>query len=103
MYAYQMDVHQPMSMYDAVRAEVVRTIGKEVPDGCVMHMVTEIPDGFRVTEVWESHELCDRFGDDVMRPTVMRVAGEQAESAPPPNEELTLHILRVAAAVPAAS
>jgi hypothetical protein len=97
MYAHQMDVQQPIEMYDRVRSEVVRTLGKELPDGCLMHMVTETPGGFRVTEVWESHEQSDRFGADVLRPMVLRLAGEQASAGGAPPEELHLHTLRTGA------
>ena len=90
MYAHQMDVQQPIEMYDRVRSEVVKTIGREVPEGCLLHMATEIPGGFRVTEVWESHEQCDRFGDEVLRPTVFRVAGEEAAVAGPPKWSLVV-------------
>lgn len=103
MYAYQMDVDQPMDMYDRVRAEVVKTIGKEMPDGCLLHMVTDTATGFRVTEVWDSHEACDRFGDEIMRPTVERVGGPAAvQAGPPPNQELAVHMLQIAHAAQAA-
>jgi hypothetical protein len=101
MYAFQMDVQQPIEMYDRVHAELVTSLGKEVPDGCLMHMVTEIPGGFRITEAWDSHEQSDRFGDEVMRPTILRVAGEAAVAAgPPPSEELQLHNLQLGTPVP---
>ncbi|UZJ25777.1 hypothetical protein RHODO2019_04865 [Rhodococcus antarcticus] len=94
MYAYQMDVAQPMAMWDAVHAEVLKVTGHAMPDGCLMHMATATATGFRVTEVWDSHEAADRFVSEVRRPIIERIGGADAVAAgPPPVEELTLHAL----------
>ncbi|GAC1324900.1 MAG: hypothetical protein NVSMB13_07070 [Mycobacteriales bacterium] len=93
-----MDVDQPIEMYDGVRAEVEKQLGQSTPAGCLMHLVTRTDSGFRVTEVWESHEAADRFGDEVMRPTIEQVAGpEIAAQGPPPSEELEVHRLAIGA------
>lgn len=92
MYAYQMDVEQPLAMWDAVHAEIIKVTGYEMPDGCLMHMATATATGFRVTEVWESHEAADRYVSEVRRPIVERVGGADAVTAgPPPSEELKVH------------
>ncbi len=97
MYAHQMDVERPLEMYDAVHAEVNKRIGQNIADGSLMHMVTKTATGFRVTEVWESHEAADRFGDEVMRPVIEIVAGPDAVAdGPPPSDELDLHALLTA-------
>jgi len=97
MYAYQMDVEHPLEMWDAVHAEVLKITGNDMPDGCLMHMATATATGFRVTEVWESHEAADRYGDEVRRPIIERVAGADAVAGgPPASEELTLHALLTA-------
>ncbi|MDQ6650221.1 MAG: hypothetical protein M3Z02_08910 [Actinomycetota bacterium] len=89
-----MDVAQPIEMYDKVRAEVEKQLGQPAPAGCLMHLVTRTDDGFRVTEVWESHEAADRFGDEIMRPIIERVAGpDMAAQGPPPSVELEVHRL----------
>jgi hypothetical protein len=92
MYAFHMDVPQPIEMYDQVRKEVEARIGRPMPEECLVHFVTPTGTGFRITEVWESHEAVDRFGDEVMRPAVAAVAGEEAVAGgPPPNQEFDVH------------
>lgn len=96
MYAYQMDVPQPLEMYDRVHAEVERRLGTTVPAGCLLHLVTRTADGFRVTEVWDSREASDRFSADVLRQVISDVAGpEQAAAGPPASEDLDVHALQV--------
>ncbi|MDQ6648882.1 MAG: hypothetical protein M3Z02_01985 [Actinomycetota bacterium] len=97
MYAYQMDVAQPIEMYDRVRPEVERRVGGPLPSGCLMHMVTTTDEGFRVTEVWETQAACDRFGDEVMWKVIADVLGPEVSAAgPPPNQDLALHRLEQA-------
>ncbi len=97
MYAYQMDVEHPLAMYDAVSAELRKMNGNDIPDGCLMHMATATATGFRITEVWESHEAADRYGDEVRRPIVERIGGADAVAGgPPPSEEIDLHALLTA-------
>jgi hypothetical protein len=89
VYAFQMDVEQPVEMYEQVHAEVERVTGQGLPEHCLLHMATRTPTGFRVTEVWDSHEAADRFGDEVVRPAIERIAGAQATAeGPPPSTEL---------------
>ena len=71
MYACDMDVAMPIEEYDRIHAEIQgRT--SDVADQCLLHLVTRTDTGFRVTEVWETHEAADRGGDEVMRPAVER-------------------------------
>jgi hypothetical protein len=96
MYAYQMDVAQPISMYDQVHAEVQRRLGKPTPDECLMHLATATDGGFRITEVWTSHEACDRFSDEVLRPIIGEVVGQEMLAAgPPPSTELDVRALEL--------
>ncbi len=37
------------------------------PQRRVRVQVVRIEGGFRVTDVWKSHEAADRFGDEIMR------------------------------------
>ena len=93
-WAHMMDVPQPIEMYDQVQAEVEKQLGRPLHPECLLHMVTQTDTGFRVTEVWESHEAADRFGDEVLQPIIGRVVGQQVlEQGPPPTEELHLHRL----------
>ena len=62
MYAYDMDVAMPIEEYDRIHAEIQgRT--SDVADQCLPHLVTRTDTGFRVTEVRETHEAADRWGD----------------------------------------
>jgi hypothetical protein len=96
MYAYQMDVAQPIAMYDQVHAVVQRRLGKPTPDECLMHLATATPEGFRITEVWTSHEAADRFADEVLRDIIAGVAGQDLMAAgPPPSIELDVRGLEL--------
>jgi hypothetical protein len=95
MYAFQMDVPQPVDMYDRVSAALNES-GNAQPAERLMHMCAATDTGFRVTEVWQSHEACDRYGDEVLRPTIDRVAGpEMTAGGPPPNQELDVRALQL--------
>jgi hypothetical protein len=94
MYAYSMDVPMTLEAYDKVHADLESRFGG-LAEGCLMHLVVATEGGFRVTDVWESHEAADRYGE-VMRPTLERVLGPQAVAGPPPaTEELRVHNLEL--------
>jgi hypothetical protein len=104
-YAFSMDVPQPVEMYEKVHAALVQRLGRDLPEGCFMHFATRTDSGFRVTEVWESHEAADRFGDEMMRPLIAEVSGLSPEvlaQGPPPNQELDMIGLAVDARAGAA-
>ncbi len=42
MNTHQMDVPQPVEMYDTVRAECVKTIDKPMPSVCLLHKITRL-------------------------------------------------------------
>jgi hypothetical protein len=90
MYAFSIDVPQPVEVYEKVLA-ALREAGQHQPDARLFHMAVPTDSGFRVTEIWESHEAVDRYGDQVMRPTIERIAGAEAVAGgPPPNQEFTV-------------
>jgi hypothetical protein len=93
-YALTMDVQQPAEMYEKVHAVVMQRLGRELPDGCLLHLATRTAGGFSVTEVWETHEAADRFGDEVLRPVISEVSGlspaEMLAQGPPPSQELDM-------------
>ena len=95
MYGYSMDVAMPLEDYDRVQAEIQGHMG-DLADQLLLHLVTRTDGGFRVTDVWETHEAADRFGDEVMRPAIERLFGaEMAAGGPPPSQELDVHHLQV--------
>lgn len=89
MYAFVMDVPMPGETYQRVSAEVERRVGAPLPQGCLLHLADRTPTGFRVLEVWESHEQADRFGDEIVRPAIERTIGLEAMGPEaPPSQEL---------------
>ena len=78
-------VPAPIDMYKAVNAQVTEKIGEAVPDGLLVHIARETPEGFQVIEVWKSKQECDEFQDSVLAPIIDRVSGGQA----PPREQVT--------------
>ena len=83
-YGFVVDVQAPAQVYDAVHAEVMRRAPGGA-DGLLLHVGWATADGFRVAEVWESREHCDRFDAEVVGPVVAQLTGGQAQ--PPPREE----------------
>jgi hypothetical protein len=67
--------------YDAVHEAIMAKITG--PVGLIIHTAgfTDEEGGFRIFEVWESKEQCERFMSEVVMPTVMEVT---KGNAPPP-------------------
>ena len=85
-----MDVPQPVEMYEEVLA-ALRDSGQHQPAERLFHMAVPTGSGFRVPEIWESHDAVDRYGDEVMRPTIERIVGAEAVAGgTPPNPKLTV-------------
>jgi hypothetical protein len=90
MYAFSVDVPMSIEQYAAVMKELAAS-GSDAPPERLLHFCTPTAEGFRLTEIWESHEAADRYGDEAVRPCVARVAGEDALGAgPPPSQEFEL-------------
>ena len=97
MYAFSVDVPMPVEQYTAVM-DALKADGNNAPAERLLHFCTPTADGFRITEVWESHEAVDRYGDTVIGPTIARVVGADAVAGgPPPNQEFDLIGLQVRA------
>jgi hypothetical protein len=101
MYAHQMDVGMPIEMYRQVHDEIIRRLGGEPAPECLVHLVTATEGGFRVTEVWESHEASDRFGRELVQPVIESIAGPEAAAAPPVTVELDVVNLDLGQRAPA--
>ncbi|MDI1461218.1 hypothetical protein QEZ54_09590 [Catellatospora sp. KI3] len=51
--------------------------------GLLMHVAGQSPHGFRVVDVWESEEACQRFGE-ILKPILAEVGvTDQAQVYPP--------------------
>jgi hypothetical protein len=95
MYAFSVDVPMPIESYAAVM-DALKAAGNDAPPERLVHICTPTAEGFRITEVWQSHEVCDRYGDEAIRPAIISVVGEEAVAGgPPPNQEFELAGLQV--------
>jgi hypothetical protein len=74
-----MDITAPVAMYDALHAELLRTVGTAV-DGLLVHLACPTPTGFQIVEVWESREPFDRHTAQLVGP----VMGRLLDGAPAP-------------------
>jgi hypothetical protein len=101
MYAHQMDVRMPVEMYRQVHDEIIRRLGGQPAPECLVHLVTGIEGGFRVTEVWESREASDKFGRELVQPVIESIAGPEAASTPPTTAELDVINLDLGQRTPA--
>jgi len=77
-------IHQGPTFTREKYEEIVRTLtGKnrmESPsdwpvEGLLLHVSGESPQGFRVVDVWESEDACNRFGE-VLEPILKEVGVE---------------------------
>ena len=82
--AIQMDLPTGMGQeqYDAVNEEM--GIQDNPPDGMLVHFGGEGPNGWRITDVWESREHFDRFNEERLFPAIRKVTGFDPAQAPPP-------------------
>jgi hypothetical protein len=72
--AIQMDFNgATLNQYDQVIAKMgLRPGGAGAPGG-IFHWVTKTDDGIRVTDVWESKELFEKFAQDEIGPITQEV------------------------------
>jgi len=64
--------------YDAVRSQLTES-GNWPPEGCEMHVCFGSEDNIRVSEIWESREQFQSFGEKlqpVLEQTGIQLAGE---------------------------
>jgi hypothetical protein len=73
-------VARSREMYD----EVTKALGGAVPAGMILHTATEVDDGIKIIDVWESRAAADAFGDQVIGPVMKRLMGDAADRDPRP-------------------
>lgn len=66
--------------YDEIHAGIMQKAAD--PAGLIIHTAGFTGHGFRIFEVWESREQCERFFNDVVMPTVREIT--QDRPGPPP-------------------
>jgi hypothetical protein len=80
------------SNYDAIHSAIMQKASD--PAGLIIHTAGFTGEGFRIFEVWESREQCEKFMAEVVMPTVMQVT-QGNPGAPPATMAYELHnILR---------
>lgn len=91
-YAVAFDVPAPVSLYDAIHAEVVRQSGGAAIEGLLVHLGRATAQGFQVLEVWTSREHFDRYNKEVVEPVMAGLGGgRQPGMNDPSPEEFDLH------------
>ena len=82
MYGVMFDVPAPAELYHQVADAIDRAQGGAPTDGLLSHVCMATESGFRIVEVWTSKAACDRFGQELVGPTIDAVAGDAADTVP---------------------
>jgi hypothetical protein len=77
-------------MYEAVSARAMS--GKELPEGCQLHIAGPVEQGWRVITVWDSREAFDLFREEKLLPAIREVAGDEGRAEVEP-EINPIHLL----------
>ena len=86
-YAFTQDVPIDAAFY----ARIVAQLGAEPPEGLIIHLAIERPEGgLRYLDVWESEQHCERFTEDRLHPVVHGLLREIFGDALPPEPERSL-------------
>lgn len=76
--------------YDAVNAKM--NFFDDPPEGLILHSGGKGENGnWRVYEVWESREACERFDEARLLPALAEVFGDEMAASPLPMEFYELH------------
>ena len=80
----QMDLAVKREDLEAVSADMGATTNP--PDGLIAHAMTESASGVHVVDIWESQAQFEKFRDDRLMPSMMKVMAERGISmeGPPP-------------------
>lgn len=71
------NVPAPPEVYDAIHTGLLARSGTEVA-GLLLHLARATPEGFAVTEVWETREHRDRYDRELVGPLIAELAGPDA-------------------------
>lgn len=83
MYGFSYEVPGNEAMYRRVKEEL-----GQMPDGLIVHLVTQTPGGLRHVNVWRSQREWEKYRDQIVRPAVNKVLTAQGiTDAPAPQEE----------------
>jgi hypothetical protein len=87
MHAFIQDVPIDRAVYERIRTG----LGDDLPDGLVVHLALEQPDGtLRYVDVWRDREALDRFTEQRLHPVVGPVlaAADIHPDGEPPRHEM---------------
>ena len=92
MYAFTQDVPIDAATYQ----RILDGLGSTVPDGLVIHLAIERPEGgLRYVDVWESREQAELFTEERLHPVVhgllREVFGDDLPPEPPRPELRVIH------------
>ncbi len=54
----------------------------KLPDGLILHVITEAPEGVHVFDVWESAAEFERFRESRLMPAVSKMLADRGMAAP---------------------
>ncbi len=92
-YAFMQDVPIDTAFFD----RITEALGPEPPDGLVVHLAVERPEGgLRYYHVWESEEHWERFADERLHPAIHPMLHEVfGDELPPEPECIPLSLVHV--------
>jgi hypothetical protein len=92
-YAFSQDVPIDASIY----AQIASGVGDAPPDGLVVHLALERPEGgLRYIDVWESEAHWQRFVDERLHPVVHELLSAVfGDQLPPEPEQTALSVVHV--------
>lgn len=79
MYGYTMRVAQDIETYHALHRAVLGLVGYDY-EGLVLHFAAPTPQGFELTEVWDSKDRLEAFNREVL-PAAVHAAGVTLDPA----------------------
>ena len=81
---------QDVPIDDAFYQRIMTGLGDQSPEGLVVHLAMENPDGgLRYLDVWQSEQDWNRFVEDRLHPVVHGLLHEVFGDELPPEPELT--------------
>lgn len=87
------ETERSTAIYDQVTATLAPKVGEAA--GFIAHAAGWTGNGFRIIEIWESEEQCERFFAEAVMPAVMEATGGDP-GGPPTTTGYPLHNLLTA-------
>jgi hypothetical protein len=75
-----------LDVYDQIQEKL--GLQGNLPEGLILHTAGAVGDGVAIFNIWESEAAFQTFRDERLLPAVAEVAGEEAASGPPPDQQI---------------